>query len=165
MFANKYETIFDIKFNWKTISLLGFLAVFPNLLGTFHATLFGVRLHVFQYLIFLAAIIYGPVGGMISGAFGSVYTAMALHNPYIIVGNIILGGLVGLFVKRYNFHVISAVLTAFIIQLPWLWMTDVYLAGMPMKVVNGIVVALLVSNLLWGTVANLTAKRIKSVLF
>ncbi len=163
MFANKYENLFDIKFNWKTISLLCFLAVFPNILGAFHTTVFGVRIHFFQYLIFLAAIIYGPAGGMISGAFGSIYTAMALHNPYIIIGNVLLGGLTGLFIKKYNFHVISAVLTAYLIQMPWLWVTDVYLAGMPIKVVNGIVVALLLSNLLWGFVAELTAKRIKRV--
>ena len=163
MFANTFENFFNMKFNWRTISLLCFLVIFPNVLGVFHTSLLGVRIHFFQYLIFLAAIIYGPVGGMISGAFGSVYTAMALHNPYIVIGNILLGGLVGLFVKKYNFHVISAVLTAYLIQLPWLWTTDVYLALMPIKVVNGIVVALLVSNLIWGVVAELTVKRIKSI--
>lgn len=161
MFVNRYENIFDIKFNWRTVSLLLFLAVFPNVLGALHTTVWGVRIHFFQYLIFLAAIIYGPAGGAISGAFGSVYTAMALHNPYIIVGNIILGGIVGLLIKKFNFHVISAVLTAYLIQMPWLWVTDIYLAGMPMKVVNSIVVALLVSDLLWGSVALFTWKRIK----
>ena len=163
MLAYKYENIFDIKFNWKTLSLLAFLAFFPNFLGMIHTSVLGVRIHFFQYLIFLAAIIYGPAGGMISGAFGSMYTAIVLHNPYIIVGNIILGALVGLFVKKYNFHVISAVLTAFLIQIPWLWATDIYLAGMPIKVVNGIVVALLISDLLWGTVAHLTAKKVRAI--
>ena len=161
MFVNKYENFFDIKFNWRTVSLLCFLAVFPNILGAFHTTVWGVRVHFFQYLVFLAAIIYGPAGGVISGAFGSVYTAIALHNPYIIVGNVLLGGLTGLFIKRYNFHVISAVLTAYLIQMPWLWVTDIYLAGMPMKAVNSIVVALLISDLIWGFAAWLTWKKIK----
>jgi hypothetical protein len=59
--------------------------------------------------------------------------------------------------------VISAVLTAYLIQVPWLWVTDIYLAGMQMKAVNSIVVALLLSNLLWGFVAWKTASKIKSV--
>ncbi len=163
MFLNKEKNIFGIELNWKTISLLSFLAIFPNYLGVYHTTLFGLRIHFFQYLIFLAAIIYGPYGGAISGAFGSIYTAMSVNNPYILVGNIILGYFTGFFIKRYNFHAVSAVLTAYLIQAPWLWATDVYLAGMQIRYVSGIVVALLVSNFIWALGASVTAKKIKGI--
>ncbi|MBW2974449.1 hypothetical protein KY366_01910 [Candidatus Woesearchaeota archaeon] len=156
-----YKDIFDfnVRWTWKTITLLAFLAVFPNVLGLVHTTVFGVRVHFFQYLIFLAAIIYGPAGGMVSGAFGSVYTAAALGNPYVIIGNVILGGVFGVLI-RLKWHVISAVLTAYLIQMPWLWVTDVYLAGMPVKVVNGIVIALLISDVLWAVVAGWSSKYV-----
>jgi uncharacterized membrane protein len=161
----QYKNILGVEYNWKTISLLCFLAIFPNLLGTFHyITPFGVRIHFFQYLIFVAAIIYGPLGGVIAGAFGSIYTAAVLNNPYIIIGNIILGGFTGIFV-RHKWNIILAVLGAYTIQLPWLWFTDIHLAHMPVKVVQGIVIALLLSNILWAFVAGLTAKRIKKIVF
>jgi len=154
---------FNIKWTWKTITMLTFLAIFPNILGLYHITIFNVRIHFFQYLIFLAAIIYGPAGGLISGAFGSLYTAVALNNPYIIVGNILLGGLFGLFV-RLKWNIILAVLTAYLLQLPWLVITDIYLANMPVNIVKGIVIALLFSNILWAAVAGLTSKYIKTTL-
>lgn len=159
---NLYKNIFDfnIRWNWKTVSLFLMLAAFPNILGAFHGSVFGVRIHFFQYLIFLAAVIYGPFGGAISGAFGSVYTALALNNPYIVVGNIILGFFVGFFVRK-GLNAVVAVLMAYAIQLPWLWVTDVYLAHMPVGVVNMIVIALLISNIIWGVFAWLTAKQIK----
>lgn len=96
----EYKNIFDVELNWKSISLFVFLAIFPNVLGLFHTTLFGVKIHFFQYLIFLAAVIYGPLGGAIAGASGSLYTAALLNNPYIIIGNIMLGSLVGLFFQK-----------------------------------------------------------------
>jgi len=160
----EYQNIFNfnIKWTWKNITLLSFLAIFPNVLGLFHTTVFGVRVHFFQYLIFLAALIYGPYGGLISGGFGSVWTAVALNNPYIIVGNMLLGGLFGLFI-RLKWNLIIAALTAYIIQMPWLWVTDIYLANMSVNVVKGAVIALFFSDLLWAAVAGLTYKKIRKV--
>ncbi len=157
------EINFNINWNIKTISLLSFLAIFPNILGLFHITILNTRIHFFQYLIFLAAAIYGPVGGMISGGLGSVWTAVLLNNPYIIIGNMILGGLFGIFI-RLKWNVFSAVLAAYFIQLPWLWITDIYLANMPIGVVKGVVVALLLSNMLWAVVAKSSSKYIKKLI-
>ena len=155
---------FNIKWTWKTISILAFLAIFPNVLGLFHTTIAGVRIHFFQYLIFLAALIYGPIGGIISGAFGSIFTSIALNNPYIIIGNIILGTLFGIFI-RLKWNIIIAALTAYLIQMPWLYVTDVYLAHMPVNIVKGIIIALFFSNILWAAIAGLTYKRIKRIIF
>jgi len=58
-----------------------------------------------------------------------------------------------------------SVLLAYAIQAPWLWVSDIYLAGMAMKYVNMIVIALLVSNIICGLATKLTAKKIKSLFF
>ncbi|MBW2966790.1 hypothetical protein KY342_06835 [Candidatus Woesearchaeota archaeon] len=162
----KYKNIFGMEIEWdfKKIFLLSSLLIFPNVLALFHFQLFGLRIHFFQYLIFLAAFIFGPVGGILSGGIGSFYTAIALNNPYIAIGNMILGGFVGLFMK-YKIGIMPSVLLAYAIQVPWLWVTDIYLAGMIMKYVNMIVIALLVSNIICGFMTKLTAKRIKSLFF
>lgn len=161
----EYKNVFNFNIKWtgKTVSLLSFLAIFPNILGLYNTTIFGVRIHFFQYLIFLAALIYGPFGGLISGGFGSVWTAVALNNPYIIAGNMLLGGLFGLFI-RLKWNLIIAALTAYLIQMPWLWFTDIYFAHMPVNVVKGIVVALFFSDILWVAIAGLTYNKIKKVI-
>ncbi len=160
----EYKDIFGFsnEWNWKTISLFGFLAVFPNILGLIYVDVFGLRIHFFQYLVFLAAVIYGPAGGAVSGAFGSVYTAIALHNPYIIIGNIILGFLAGFFV-RHKFHIVLAAMLAYLIQMPWLWYSDVYLAGMPVAVVQKIVIALLISDVIMALAVRYTYKPVKAL--
>ena len=162
MYINKNILNFNIKWTYKSVTLLIMLAILPNLLGMIHTTLFGVRIHFFQYLIFLAAIIYGPIGAVISATMGSLYTAIALNNPYIIIGNIILGTFFSIFI-RLKWNVILAALTAYLIQLPWLWFTDIYLANMPVQVVKGIVIALLLSDILWAVVAKLTYKGIRNI--
>ena len=64
---------------------------------------------------------------------------------------------------RLKWNVVIAVLAAYLIQLPWLWITDIYLAGMDAGAVKGIVVALLFSNILWALCAKLTTKRIRNL--
>lgn len=149
-----------LEINFRHTILFLALAVLPNFFGLLSfQTPFGFRIHFFQYLIFLAAAIYGPIGGAATGMVGSVYTAAALNNPYVIIGNAILGFFAGLFVKKTN--VIVAAMAAYLIQLPWLWVTDVYLVGMPLPAVKLAVVSLLVSNLALSAFANLTYKPIK----
>jgi len=161
----EYKNIFkfDIKPTLESMSLLALLSILPNFFGIINiATPFGFKIHFFQYLVFLAAIIYGPIGGLISGAFGSVFTAVTLNNPYIIVGNMILGFFVGFFV-RLKWNIILAVLMAYLIQLPWLYYSDIYLAHMPVKVVHGVIIALFVSNIIWGAVAGWSSRYVKGL--
>jgi len=158
-----YKNIFGIEWDYKKILLLASLLIFPNILALFHFQLFGLRIHFFQYLIFLAAFIFGPVGGILSGGLGSLYTAIAMNNPYIAIGNMILGGFAGLFMKKID--IIPSVIFAYAIQAPWLWYSDIYLAGMAVKYVNMILIALLVSNILCASITQLTVKPIKKLFF
>ncbi|MFH1586280.1 MAG: hypothetical protein ABID38_00320 [Candidatus Diapherotrites archaeon] len=155
LFGNEFSV------TWKNILLLGILAIFPNILGmAVLETPFGFNLHIFQILIFAAALIYGPFGGMVSGGFGSVWAAILLNNPYIVIGSIILGGVTGYLAKNKGINIIAAAMIAFTVQLPWLWFSDIYLAGMPIVVVNGVVWALLVSNFIMAALVFIFRKRI-----
>ncbi len=158
LFGNEFAV------SWRNIMLLGTLAIFPNILGmVVLETPFGFKLHIFQILIFAAALLYGPFGGAVSGGFGSVWTAILLGNPYIIIGNIILGGIVGYLAKNKGVNIITAAMIAFTIQLPWLWFSDIYLAGMPIVVVNGVMWALLISNFIMATLVFIFRKRIRKL--
>lgn len=143
------------------MSLFAFLAFFPNFIGMLNLpTVWGFKIHLFQYLVFIAAAIYGPMGGLVSGGFGSLFTAMTLNNPYIIIGNMLLGFLTGFFLKK-GINLIIAVLMAYAIQMPWLWLTDVYLAHMPIVVVNRVVIALFFTNIIWALAAYYSYKSVK----
>jgi hypothetical protein len=152
---------FNVKWDTKAVALFIVLLALPNLLGMLNLdTGLGFRLHTFQLAIFMAAILYGPVGGMLSGLLGSAYSAVAMSNPYIALGNAILGFFVGLLV-RYGMHTVLAVALAFLIQLPWLVITDHFLVGMPMPVIGMLVLALAVSNTVWAFGAHYIAPSLK----
>ena len=152
---------FDIDINRKSLLMLLVLGILPNLIGAINLpTIWGFKIHLFQIVIFVSAAVYGPVGGMISGGLGSTYTAMMLGNPYIIIGNIILGTFTGILFRK-GFNIILAVIVAYLIQLPFLWITNVYLVKMPSVLVTKIVIALLVSNIFWAVIAKFSYPKIK----
>ena len=157
---NKDKLGFNIDWNVKYIIGFAVLLLIPNLLGMINLpTVWGFKIHFFQIAIFLAAIIYGPKGGALAGLVGSTYSAFLMTNPYIILGNVILGFFVGLFV-RYEMNVVVAVVLAYIIQLIWLVPTDLFLIGMPMIILKNLVIALLISNIIWGLVAWMVARKL-----
>lgn len=145
----------------KSLVMLFILAILPNLIGTINLpTVWGFKIHLFQYVVFISAALYGPVGGIISGGMGSIYTAMMLSNPYIIIGNIILGSITGILFRK-GFNLIFAVLIAYLVQIPFLWISDIYWAGMPAALVKKVIIALLISNLFWAVTAKLSYPKIK----
>ena len=145
----------------RNLLLFLVLLALPNLLGVINIpTPWGNKFHFFQAGIILASLVFGPLGGAAAGATGSVYSALALGNPYIVLGNIILGFFTGLFLRR-RIPLVPTVLTAFVIQVVWLWPSDVYFQGMPVPAVNSIVVGLLLSNAVWALVIQLAAEFIE----
>ncbi len=152
-----YQGLFGFAFSHRSTIMLAFLAVMPNIAGMLVLpTPFGFKLHFFQIFIFLAAMLYGKWGGLLSGTFGSLYIALALSNPFIIFGNALLGFLTGIFAKRVN--IVLAVLMAFAIQAPWIYITD-QLIGMPVAVVEGAIVSLLISGVVCAFVAAIAYKK------
>ena len=162
-FFKGMENIWDFGINWnfKSITALTSLVILPNVLGMINlGTQFGFKIHTFQVAIFIAAIIFGPKGGLLSGAIGSLYSGFLMSNPYLVIGNAILGFCVGYFAQKMN--VILAVLLGFGIQLPWLIATDLWLMKMPPSVLGWLVVSLLASNVIWGFLALKLAPKIRS---
>lgn len=156
----RHKNIFDfgVEWNYRTLGLMIMLVLLPNFLGMINiSTAIGFKIHLFQYAVFLAAIIYGPKGGLLSGLFGSVYSAVIMQNPYIAVGNAILGFFTGLFIRR-GMNTVLAAFSAFLIQLPWLVVTDHYLVGLPMSFIVPLVFTLAATDILWASCAHYTAK-------
>lgn len=160
----EYRNIFKLNIDIDTGLRLVLLALLPNLLSMINLpTIFGFKIHSFQFVVFIAAAIYGPIGGAISGSIGSIFSAVVMNNPYIIIGNLILGFMVGFFM-RFGFGMIKAVIAAFVVQLPWLYLTDIYLIGMSSTVVYRLIIALLISNMVWAILAKFTTTQIKQVI-
>ena len=152
---------FGVEINRKSLMMLLILGILPNLIGAINLpTVWGFKIHLFQYVVFISAALYGPVGGLISGGLGSTYTALMLGNPYIIIGNIILGSLTGILFRK-GFDLILSVIVAYLIQIPFLWISDVYLVKMPSQIVIKIIIALLISNLFWAVMAKRSYPKIK----
>lgn len=154
MFIQK--NLLGFEFTRKNVLMLLFLAALPNFFGwlVFNVPWGAGKFHIFQIAIFLAAGLFGPLGGILAGSLGAVGSAVALNNPYIIAGNIILGGLTGYLYKSRNWHLVLAVLAAFAVQLPWLYYSDIWLAHMPVKAVETIIMALALSNLVMALIAS-----------
>ena len=142
-----------IPWNRRTIFTLLLLTALPNLLGMINiATPWGFKWHCFQVAVFFAASLFGPVGGLLSGFAGSLVPALITGNPYIIVGNALLGGVAGLLLKR-GIATVPAIWIAYALQLPWLIATDYFLVGLPAPFIKALVIGLFISNTVWALVA------------
>ncbi|MDA3839426.1 MAG: ECF transporter S component [Candidatus Delongbacteria bacterium] len=137
---------YELKLDAKNISMLIILMALPNVLGMININVVGFKLHFFQYAIFLAAMMYGSVGGVMAGSVGSVYSAIAMGNPYIILFNGLLGFLFGKFYKGNEYSALAKTLA---IQLPMIFLVDYFIIGLPVKVLTYLVIGLLVTDFIW----------------
>ena len=161
MFVRK--NLLGLEFTSKNLLTLLLLAALPNFFGwlVLNVPWGAGKFHIFQIAIFLAAGLFGPFGGMLAGSLGAVGSAVALNNPYIIVGNVILGALTGYLYMSRRWHMAFAALAAFVVQLPWLYYSDVYLVHMPVAAVQSIIIALAFSNLVMALIASATLPSLK----
>jgi hypothetical protein len=144
--------------SWPEVltSPLFMLIFLPLVLSLVHIpTPWGFHLHFFQIAILLGAYLFGPVGGGIAGAAGSLAGALILANPYIIIGNVILGTATGLF-ARQGIRPLFAIWLAFLLQLPWLVLTDFWFMGLPATFIQGLMISLFLSHTLWGVITPFT---------
>lgn len=148
---------FGFELKYRSVVLLSMLVVIPNLLGLLDIpTMWGFKIHIFQYMVFVAAFVLGPLAGLIAGGFGSVMATVSMGNPVIFVGNMWLGFLVGLFSRR-GFGNLQSVGLAMAIQLPFVMLADFYLIGMPFAVLWKLLLSLFVCDLLWAVAATKSA--------
>lgn len=155
---------FGVKINEKSATTLLFLVLLPNLLGAIQlSTPWGFKIHFFQFAIFLAAFTFGPIGGLLSGSVGSLYAAYLMSNPYILIGNAILGLATGYFVRRGRSYLFSALL-GFAVQIPWIVVTDFFLMNLPVSFVGGLLFTLTLTNALWAIAAAMSTAPLKRYL-
>lgn len=144
--------------SWQEVlvSPLFILIFLPLVLSLVHiATPWGFRIHFFQIAVICGAYLFGPIGGGIAGAAGSFASALLMSNPYLIVGNVILGTMTGLFV-RWGLRPLFAIWLAFMIQLPWLIVSDYWFMGLSVQFIQGLIFSLFLSNSLWGIMVPFT---------
>jgi len=142
-----------LPWNRKTVGVALLLVFLPNILSMVNLTTTGeLKIHTFQVAIFLAASLLGPLGGLLSGLIGSLFSALTLSNPYLMIGNAILGFFTGWFLRR-GIRPVFAVWMAFCFQLLWLIPADYFLAGLSLSFIQNLVLMLFLSNTLWAAVA------------
>jgi hypothetical protein len=145
----------------KAASVFAFLVLLPCLLSLINITFAqSWKLHLFPAAIILAAVFYGAKGGVVAGISGSLYSALFLGNPYIIVGNALFGLLTALFYKK-NKNIILCVLLAYACELPWLILTDYYFVHLSSDFIAKLVVVLLLANILWAVLISISIKHIR----
>jgi uncharacterized membrane protein len=142
----------------------GVLVVLPCILSLINVTFVqSWKIHFFPAAIILAAISFGPAGGLVAGITGSFYSAILLGNPWLIAGNALMGFLTGVFFRRTS-KIIPSVMLAFACQLPWLIVSDYYFAGLSAVFIAKLVIVLLLGNLMWALLISLCMKPIKKYL-
>jgi uncharacterized membrane protein len=138
----------DNKRTAKRIAFIAIMSSLANVLSLFSIPIALTSIHLTQLPIILAALSLGRWDGGLVGFVGGVIMAYRLTpaNPYILFGNAILGYFTGYFFSNLKKmktrpiipHVIS-VLAAFLVQAPYLYLTDVYLILIPSNVVLTII--------------------------
>jgi len=140
----------------KLVAFVAAMAGLANVFGLVAIPIGFTSIHFMQLPIILTGLAVGAVPGGFVGLLGSLVMAFRLPtaNPYIIVGNAILGSLTGFFYSRIkNWKVRPfipqsiSVIAAYLIQMPYVYVTDVYFISMPPAVVQMILLLLLAEDL------------------
>jgi hypothetical protein len=149
------STITTVGKTWRTMlaSTIFALIICPFVLSMIHIpTPWGIRIHCFQLALIWGAYLCGPFGGILAGAAGSFAGALMMANPYIIIGNMILGAAIGYFAER-GIRPLFAIWFAFLIQLPWLVISDYFFMSLSTQFIKNLILSLFLSNTLWALVA------------
>jgi len=140
----------------KMVAFIAVMAGLANVFGLVAIPVGPTSIHFMQLPIILTGLAAGAVPGASVGLLGSLVMAFRLPtaNPYIIVGNAILGLFTGFFyshIKNWKARPIipqlASVLAAYLIQAPYVYFTDVYLVSMHPAVVQAILLKLLAEDL------------------
>lgn len=153
----------------KRIAFLAAMAALANLLGLVKVSFGPITIHMLQLPIILTGLAMGAWSGGIVGFVGAIVGAFTLPrpNPYIILGNAILGFLTGLLYSRLRgMKAIPlvpqslAVLAAFLLQAPYVYVTDVYLMAIPPAIVQIIMVTLFIEDIISLLISHVVLYRI-----
>jgi uncharacterized membrane protein len=153
----------EVKPYRKAADVILLLIILPCLLSLINLNFAqNWKIHFFSAAIILAAVVFGAGGGLLAGLTGSLYSALFLGNPYILVGNALFGLLAGVFYKKTG-KIIPAVLLAYLGQLPWLILSDYYFVHLPAIFIAKLAIVLFLTNAFWAALIHLSLNPIKKL--
>ncbi len=141
-----------------------------NILGYLSIPIGTTTIHFMQLPIILSGLALGSLAGGIVGFIGATVMAFTLPtpNPFILLGNAILGFFTGFFYLRLKgkkppiVPQFLAVIGAIIINFPYVYFTDVYLMSMASPLVLSLILPkLLLEDIISLLVAHVILFRIK----
>jgi len=147
----------NVKLNSRTVAFVATMSALSNVLGLLVVPMGVVNIHFSQIPVILSGLGVGPVSGAFVGFFGFMISAFRLPRPnlYILGGNAILGFFTGVFCSRTCrmkarpiVPQAIAVLAAYLVQAPYVFLTDVYLMAIPVPVVLTLMGVLLLEDLI-----------------
>ncbi len=154
----------------KLIAFIAVMCAVANILGFFTIPLGIAAIHLMQLPIILAGLALGPRAGGLVGVLGAATMAFRLGppNPYILLGNGILGFFTGLFYRRLKnrggrpiIPQVISVLGAYLVQFPYVYVTDVYFMPIPSTIVlTTILPKLLLENIVSVLLAHFILFRV-----
>jgi uncharacterized membrane protein len=160
-----------MKISTKKIAFISIMCALANILGIFSIPLGLTSIHLMQLPIILSGLVLGSWSGGITGFIGTILMAYTLSpsNPYILLGNAILGFFTGLIYsylkktkKRQIIPQTLSVLAAYLIQLPYVYITDVYFMPIPSQVVLTVILPkLLLEDLISVLISHIVLYRIE----
>jgi uncharacterized membrane protein len=158
------------KITAKEIAFIAIMSSLANILSWFSIPIGLTSIHLTQLPIILTALSLGRWSGGLVGFVGAITMAYRLIpvNPYILFGNAILGYFTGFFyshLKKMKTRIVIpqtiSVLASYLIQTPYLYLTDVYLVSIPTKIVLTIILPkLLVENIISVLLCHLVIYRV-----
>jgi LytS/YehU family sensor histidine kinase len=147
------------------------MAALSNILGLppFILPLGVANIHFIQLPIILSGLLLGAFAGGLVGLIGAATMALTLPVPnfYLLPGNAILGFSTGLLhtflAKRKRRPIVSHMVSAFVaylVQAPYVYVTDLYLMRMPQPVVVAIIFTLLAEDLICAFLSHIILYRV-----
>ena len=137
----------------KTLTFVALMAALSSILSIEPFAIpiiigpFSSEIHFSQIPIFISGILAGPWAGLLTGAIGGLYMSI-VRIPLIFGGLAILGLAAGFFAKRLKLRPLFAVILAWCVQAPYVFMTDyiwfVYFTPMPSSVALTTIITILV---------------------
>jgi uncharacterized membrane protein len=142
----------------KLVAFIAVMSAVANFLGFITIPIGIAEIHLMQLPIILTGLTLGSIAGGLVGFMGATAMAFKLRpsNPYILVGNAILGFMTGAFYSRLQstrgrpiIPQVISVLGAYIVQFPYVYVTDTYLMSIPPTVVLTVILPkLLLENII-----------------
>jgi uncharacterized membrane protein len=154
----------------KTLTVSALMAALANILSTELLTIpivigpFASKIHFTQLPIFISALLFGPLAGLLTGAIGGLYMSYTVGIPFIVGGLGILGCSAGFLAHRLKRKPLVSSIFAWCIQAPYVFVTDyvwfVFSRLMPSSVALTVITTILLNLTIEAIIASIIATTV-----